>query len=59
LSARQISAALRPLVESAFLPRRVVHVDALPRGATGKITVQEMREFALQTLAQAGRRKGR
>ena len=59
LSARQISAALRPLVESAFLPRRVVHVDALPRGATGKITAQELREFALQTLAQAGRRKGR
>jgi acyl-coenzyme A synthetase/AMP-(fatty) acid ligase len=51
LSARQIVAALRPHVESAFLPRRVVHVDALPRQATGKITAQALREFALATLA--------
>jgi len=52
LSARQIVDALRPHVESAFLPRRVVHVDALPRQATGKITAQALREFALATLAQ-------
>jgi acyl-coenzyme A synthetase/AMP-(fatty) acid ligase len=57
LSARQIIAALRPRVESAFLPRRVVHVEALPRQATGKITTQALREFALRTLAQADRRK--
>ena len=57
LSARQVIAALRPRVESAFLPRRVVHVDALPRQATGKITAQALREFALRTLAQAERRK--
>jgi len=59
LSARQIIAALRPLVESAFLPRRVVHVDALPRQATGKITAQALRDFALRTLAQTDRRRGR
>jgi acyl-coenzyme A synthetase/AMP-(fatty) acid ligase len=53
LSARQIVAALRPRVESAFLPRRVVHVQALPRQATGKITAQALREFALRTLAKA------
>jgi acyl-coenzyme A synthetase/AMP-(fatty) acid ligase len=57
LSARQIIAALRPRVESAFLPRRVVHVEALPRQATGKITAQALHEFALRTLAQADRRR--
>ena len=51
LNARQISAALRREVESAFVPRRVVHVDQLPREATGKLTTQRLREFALQTLA--------
>lgn len=55
LSARQIVAALRPRVEGAFLPRRVVHVDALPRGPTGKITAQALREFALRTLGRTGR----
>ena len=58
LSARQIVDALRPRVESAFLPRRVVHVDALPRQATGKITAQALREFALRTLAQADAPQG-
>ena len=57
LSARHIIAALRPRVESAFLPRRVIHVDALPRQATGKITEQALREFALRTLAQANRHR--
>jgi len=52
LSARQITDALRREVESAFVPRRVVHVDRLPREATGKLTTQRLREFALQTLAK-------
>jgi acyl-coenzyme A synthetase/AMP-(fatty) acid ligase len=52
LSARQITSALRREVESAFVPRRIVHVDRLPREATGKLTTQRLREFALQTLAQ-------
>jgi acyl-coenzyme A synthetase/AMP-(fatty) acid ligase len=61
LSARQIIASLRPRIEGAFLPRRVIHVAALPREATGKITAQALREFALHTLAQrdAGRGKAR
>ncbi|HEU5297455.1 MAG TPA: AMP-binding protein [Burkholderiaceae bacterium] len=59
LSARQIIAALRPRVESAFLPRRVIHVTSLPRQATGKITAQALREFALQTLAQLDTREGK
>lgn len=54
LRAREIVAALRPRVEAAFLPRRVVHVEALPRDATGKITAQALREFAQRTLARAG-----
>jgi acyl-coenzyme A synthetase/AMP-(fatty) acid ligase len=54
LSARQITDALRSEVEAAFVPRRVVHVDHLPREATGKLTTQRLREFALQTLARAG-----
>jgi len=52
LSARRIIAALRPRIESAFLPRRVIQVPSLPRQATGKITAQALREFALRTLAQ-------
>ncbi|HEX6720662.1 MAG TPA: AMP-binding protein [Burkholderiaceae bacterium] len=53
LSARQITDALRRDVESAFVPRRVVQVERLPREATGKLTTQRLREFALQTLARA------
>lgn len=51
LSAREIVAALREHLEPAFVPRRVVHVDALPREATGKLTVAALRAFALQALA--------
>ncbi len=50
--AREIVAALREQLESAFVPRRVVHVDALPREATGKLTVAALRQFALQALAR-------
>jgi acyl-coenzyme A synthetase/AMP-(fatty) acid ligase len=52
LNARQITEALRREVEGAFVPRRVVHVERLPREATGKLTTQRLREFALQTLAR-------
>jgi acyl-coenzyme A synthetase/AMP-(fatty) acid ligase len=53
LTARQIIEALRRELESAFVPRRVVHVPSLPREATGKLTTQTLREFALRTLAGA------
>ena len=52
-SAAQIIQALRDQLESAFVPRRVVHVAALPREATGKLTASGLRSFALQTLGQA------
>ena len=51
LSARQIVLALREHLEPAFVPRRVVHVDALPREATGKLTVQTLARFARERLA--------
>ena len=50
LDAPGIVAALREQLESAFVPRRVVHVDALPREATGKLTVAALRALALRTL---------
>jgi acyl-coenzyme A synthetase/AMP-(fatty) acid ligase len=52
LSARQVIDALRRELEPAFVPRRVVHVSALPHEATGKITAQRLREFALAELAR-------
>ncbi len=51
LSAQAITQALRAHLEPAFVPRRVVHVNALPREATGKLTLNALRAFALQTQA--------
>jgi acyl-coenzyme A synthetase/AMP-(fatty) acid ligase len=58
ITARQIIAALRRELEPAFVPRRVLHVASLPREATGKLTAQRLREFALATLAESGHRHG-
>ncbi|MEP7303098.1 MAG: AMP-binding protein [Caldimonas sp.] len=41
-----IRAALRSRVDAAFLPRRIVHVDALPREPTGKLTRTSLAAFA-------------
>lgn len=54
LDARTIVQALRERIEAVFLPRRVVHVAALPREATGKLTVQQLRAFANAQLGDAG-----
>jgi hypothetical protein len=51
LTARSVIAALRRDIEPAFVPRRVVHVHALPREATGKLTAAALRAFVLATLA--------
>lgn len=53
LSSRQIIDGLRARVEAVFLPRKVVQVPALPREATGKLTVQTLRAFALAHLAHS------
>jgi acyl-coenzyme A synthetase/AMP-(fatty) acid ligase len=54
LTSAQIVKALRANLESVFVPRRVVHVDALPREGTGKLTVQALRRFALERLGGSG-----
>jgi len=46
----RIVAALRDRVDAAFLPRRVIHVDALPREATGKLTADRMAALAKRLL---------
>jgi len=51
----RIVAALRDRIDAAFLPRRVVHVDALPREATGKLTRARLGELAARHLS--GRRR--
>ena len=50
LTASAIIAALRHRLESIFVPRRIVHVAALPREATGKLTARAMRELAAVCL---------
>ena len=54
LDAAQVIAALRQRLEPVFVPRRIVHVVALPREGTGKLTVRALREFALSQLAVDG-----
>jgi 3-hydroxymyristoyl/3-hydroxydecanoyl-(acyl carrier protein) dehydratase len=51
LTAAQVIQGLRDRLEAAFVPRRVVHVEALPREATGKLTTQALADFARTTLA--------
>lgn len=59
LSARQVVEALREHLEAAFVPRRVVHVPALPREATGKLTAQALARFARDALADVDGEAGR
>ncbi len=54
LDAHAVIAALRERLEAVFVPRRVVHVAALPRVGTGKLTARALREFALSQLAADG-----
>lgn len=52
-----IIGALRHRLEAPFVPRRVVHVPALPREATGKLTRESLRRFARAQLGlEAGPR---
>lgn len=54
-SAKDVIDALREQLESAFVPRRVVHVPALPRSATGKLPTKDWARFARDALSQGGR----
>ncbi len=51
MSAAQVIQGLRDRLEPAFVPRRVVLLDALPRETTGKLTLATLRELAAQHLA--------
>ncbi|MFO1293485.1 MAG: AMP-binding protein [Rubrivivax sp.] len=59
LAAHEIVAALRRELDAAFVPRRVIQVEALPREATGKLSAGALRRFALATLAALGGPQGR
>jgi acyl-coenzyme A synthetase/AMP-(fatty) acid ligase len=54
ISTAAIIAGLRSRLEAVFVPRRVLHVEALPREDTGKLTMQALRSFALAKLNHAG-----
>lgn len=48
LTAEQIMQHLREQLDPAFLPRRVMLVEAMPRNSVGKLTVQALRQLAEQ-----------
>ena len=48
-----VLAALRQRVDTAFLPRRIVAVPALPREPTGKLPAGPFQAWAEQTMARA------
>jgi len=50
LGAEAIVRALRARLDSVFVPRRVVHVEALPREATGKLTAASLARLAHESL---------
>ncbi len=45
-TAQSILAALRGRIDPLFLPRRIVHVDRLPRNELGKLAASALRELA-------------
>jgi acyl-coenzyme A synthetase/AMP-(fatty) acid ligase len=51
-----ILAALRSRVDAAFLPRRLIAVEALPREATGKLTAARLAALAAAHGAGGGQR---
>lgn len=51
LDAARITAALRPHLDAAFLPRPIVFLDRLPRNATGKVTAAALATLVAQHLS--------
>ena len=47
-TSQAIRAALRGRIDPLFLPRRIVHVDRLPRNELGKLAASALRELADQ-----------
>ncbi len=52
-SAQAILAALRGRIDPLFLPRRIVHVDCLPRNELGKLAAATLREAVAATGSRA------
>ena len=55
LTRARVLAALRERIDSAFLPRPLIIVDALPRNATGKLEREGLLAFARKALARRER----
>jgi acyl-coenzyme A synthetase/AMP-(fatty) acid ligase len=53
LAARDVLAALRRRIDSAFLPRPLHFVAALPRNATGKLTLEALRRLERECAGRA------
>ncbi len=54
LDAARLRAALRERLAPAFVPRRIVFVDALPRAATGKLAADALAALAREHLPRGG-----
>jgi acyl-coenzyme A synthetase/AMP-(fatty) acid ligase len=52
LDSAALLAALRQRLDAAFLPRRILRVDALPRDPTGKLPETRLAELANRLLAE-------
>jgi acyl-coenzyme A synthetase/AMP-(fatty) acid ligase len=54
LSREALLAGLRERVDAAFLPRRILRIDSLPRDGTGKLPTTRLAEIVARLLAEAG-----
>ena len=52
LSREALLAALRERVDAAFLPRRILRVESLPRDPTGKLPAGRLAELATRLLSE-------
>lgn len=55
LGAEDIRTGLRDKLDPAFIPRRIVFVESLPRNAAGKLPASEFARFAREHLDEPGR----
>ncbi|GAB3545989.1 xanthomonadin biosynthesis 3-hydroxybenozate--AMP ligase XanA2 [Noviherbaspirillum agri] len=55
LTPTALMAALRARIDTVFLPRPLVFVDALPRNATGKLPREALQQLARSRVEQAGK----
>jgi acyl-coenzyme A synthetase/AMP-(fatty) acid ligase len=53
LTRESLLAALRDRVDAAFLPRRIVWLDSLPRDATGKLPAGRLAELAARLTSES------